>query len=88
MSGDELVPHPMLGYTRAITIGAPPERVWPWLAQMGQGRAGLDSFDGIENLVGCRIHSADQILPTFQQLAVGDLIRLGPRATRASGSAR
>ena len=36
LPGDELVPTPMLGYTRAITIQAPPERVWPWLAQMGQ----------------------------------------------------
>jgi hypothetical protein len=78
MPGDELVSHPMLGYTRAITIDAPPERVWPWLVQMGQGRGGLYSFDGLENLAGCGIHSADQILPEFQQLGVGDLIRLGP----------
>lgn len=78
MPGDELVPQPVLGYTRAITIEAPPERVWPWLVQMGQGRGGLYSFDGLENLVGCGIHSAEQILPDFQQLGVGDLIRLGP----------
>ncbi len=76
--GDELVPHPRLGYTRAITIEAPPERVWPWLAQIGQGRGGLYSFDGLENLAGCNIHSADRILPHLQQLEVGDLIRLGP----------
>lgn len=78
MPGDELVPHAMLGYTRAITIEAPPDRVWPWLVQVGQGRGGLYSFDGLENLVGCDIHSADQILGDFQQLGVGDLIRLGP----------
>ena len=78
MPGDELVPHPMLGYTRAIMIDAPPEGVWPWLVQMGQGRGGLYSFDGLENLVGCDIHSADQILSDFQELEVGDLIRLGP----------
>ena len=78
MPGDELVPHPMLGYTRAIMIEAPPERVWPWLVQMGQGRGGLYSFDGLENLVGCGIHSADRVLADFQELAVGDLIRLGP----------
>ena len=52
--------------------------MWPWLVQMGQGRGGLYSFDGLENLVGCDIHSADRILPAAQQLAVGDLIRLGP----------
>ena len=78
MPGDELVSHPVLGYTRAITIDAPTDRVWPWLAQMGQGRGGLYSFDGLENLVGCDIHSADRILPAAQELAVGDLIRLGP----------
>ena len=78
MPGDELVSHPALGYTRAITVDAPTDRVWPWLAQIGQGRGGLYSFDGLENLVGCDIHSADRILPAAQQLAVGDLIRLGP----------
>jgi hypothetical protein len=78
MRGDDLVPHPLLGYTRAITIDAPPDQVWPWLAQMGQGRGGLYSFDGLENLVGCRIHSADHLLADAQQLGAGDLIRLGP----------
>ena len=78
MPGDELVTLPMLGYTRAITIEAPPQLVWPWLVQMGQGRGGLYSFDGLENLAGCDIHSADRILADFQQLEVGDLIRLGP----------
>ena len=78
MPGDELVPHPRLGYTRAITIDAPPEHVWPWLVQVGQGRGGLYSHDGLESLVGCDIHSADQVMPEFQQLDVGELIRLGP----------
>lgn len=78
MPGDELVARPVLGYTRAISIEAPPERVWPWLVQMGQGRGGLYSFDGLENLAGCDIHSADEILSDFQQLEVGDLVRLGP----------
>ncbi len=78
MPGDELVAEPMLGYTRAVTIDATPERVWPWLVQIGQGRGGLYSYDGLENLVGCDIHSADRIVPALQGLAVGDLVRLGP----------
>ncbi len=78
MPGDELVPRPRLGYTRAIEIDAPPDRVWPWLVQMGQGRGGLYSFDGLENLVGCDIHSADRVLPEHQELQAGDLVRLGP----------
>jgi hypothetical protein len=78
MPGDELVPRPQLGYTRAVEIDAPPDLVWPWLVQMGQGRGGLYSFDGLENLVGCDIHSADRVLPEHQELHAGDLVRLGP----------
>jgi hypothetical protein len=78
MPGDDLVDRPMLGYTRAITIDAPPEQVWPWLVQIGQGRGGMYSYDGLENLARCDIHSADRILPEHQVLAADDLIRLGP----------
>lgn len=77
LPGDDLVAHPKLGYTRAITIGAPPEQVWPWLAQFGQGRGGFYSYDTLENLVGCEIHSVDRILAEHQQVAVGDVIRSG-----------
>ncbi len=79
LAGDELVPVSMLGYTRAITIRAPAERVWPWLAQFGQGRGGLYSYDGLENLAGCKIHSVDRIIPELQNPQMGDLIRLGPK---------
>ena len=78
LPGDDLVPQPLLGYTHAITIHAPAERVWPWLAQIGQGRGGLYSYDGLENLIGCKIHSVDRLLPEFQQPQVGDPIRMGP----------
>lgn len=77
MPGDELVPDPVLTSTRAITIAAPPEAVWPWLAQIGQGRGGLYSYDALENLVGLDIHSADGLLPSDQQVTPGDLVRLG-----------
>jgi hypothetical protein len=77
LPGDELVREPKLGYTRAITVDAPVEQVWPWLVQFGQGRAGFYSYDTLENLVGCGIHSVDEILPEHQQLHVGDLIRSG-----------
>lgn len=81
MPGDELVVDPKLTYTRAITIDAPPEDVWPWLVQYGQGRGGFYSYDAVENLIGCDIHSTDEILPEHQHLAVGDLIRSGGRDT-------
>ncbi len=78
LPGDELVPDSQMGYTRAITIQAPPEQVWMWLAQIGQGRGGLYSYDGLENLAGCKIHSADRVIPELQNPQVGELIRLGP----------
>jgi hypothetical protein len=76
--GDDLVNDPKLGYTRGVTIAAPPISVWPWLAQLGQGRGGFYSYDALENVIGCRIHSTDQVLPEHQDTAPGDLIRSGP----------
>lgn len=77
LPGDRLVRAPKLGYTRALTIDAPPDQVWPWLVQIGQGRGGFYSFDGLENLVGCDIHSVDRILPEHQEPSVGDIVRSG-----------
>ena len=64
--------------TRAITIDATADRVWPWLAQLGQGRGGLYSYDALENLVGCDMHSADRIVPEWQHVEVGSQVRLHP----------
>lgn len=79
LPGDDLLPRSRWGATRAITIQAPPDAVWPWIAQLGQGRGGLYSYDWLENLAGCDIHSADAILPEHQSPAAGDLIRMGPQ---------
>ena len=78
LPGDELVPHPRLGYTRAISIGAAPDSVWPWIIQMGHARGGLYSYDWLENLVGCDLHSVTQVLPQFQHVEVGSRIDMGP----------
>jgi hypothetical protein len=74
LSGDELVADAN-EQTHAITIDAAPAAVWPWLVQMGQGRAGFYSHDRLERLVGAEIRNADRIHPEWQQLAVGDLMR-------------
>lgn len=72
---DDHVPHPRLRSTMAITIDAPPERVWPWLAQMGDApRAGYYSFAWVERLLGMDIENSRRILPQYQQLAVGDVL--------------
>jgi hypothetical protein len=78
LPGDELLPHPDLLSTRAVRIEAAPATVWPWLVQMGSGRGGAYTYDWIENLFGLDMHSADEILPQFQHLAVGDVLPLGP----------
>jgi len=81
MPGDERIPGANFATTRAITIQAPPEKVWPWLAQMGQGRGGLYSYDFLENLVGLDFHSTRQVLPQFQEVKPGDVIPLEPGGT-------
>jgi hypothetical protein len=80
LPGDELMPHPKWGFTHAVTIKAPVAEVWPWIVQMGQGRAGFYSYELLENLVGCDIHNADRIIPEFQHLEVGENIKLHPKA--------
>jgi len=73
MPGDERRGSPTFLATRAITIEGKPENIWPWLVQMGYGRAGFYGYDIIENLGSARgIHSADRILPEFQNFKVGD----------------
>jgi hypothetical protein len=78
LPGDELVSDPDLTATRAITIHSGADDVWPWIVQLGQGRGGFYSYDSLENLAGCHIHSALQINPDWQHLDVGDAVRLAP----------
>jgi hypothetical protein len=63
LPGDELLADAGLVTTRAITVNAPPEAIWPWLAQMGSGRGGAYTYDWIENLFDLNMHSANEILP-------------------------
>jgi hypothetical protein len=69
---------PDLTATRAITVRASADQVWPWIAQLGQGRGGFYSYDFLENLAGCDIHSADRIVPGWQDIKIGDVIKLAP----------
>jgi len=78
LPGDELLTDPALVSTRVVSISAPPGAIWPWLIQMGSGRAGAYSYDWIENLLGLDMHSADVILPQFQDVELGDEFPLGP----------
>ena len=78
LPGDELVPHADLTATRAVTVDAGADDVWPWIAQLGQGRGGFYSYDVLENLVGLDIHSADRIVPEWQGIEVGDEVKFHP----------
>src|SRR4029453_7367602 len=81
MPGDELVPDPSFSATRAITIQAPPELVWPWIVQVGTGRAGFYSYDLFDNAAR---PSADALLPQFQQTQVGDWVPMSRKVTETT----
>lgn len=78
LPGDALVPTPHYRIDHAVTVRAPADAVWPWLAQVGQDRAGFYSYDRLERLVGARIRNVDSIVPAWQHRAVGDLVRAVP----------
>lgn len=49
LPGDEIVPAPNFQMTHAVNIDAPPEAVWPWLAQIGRERTGYYGLDFLYN---------------------------------------
>ena len=79
LAGDELLPAATALTTHAITIEAPASEVWPWLIQMGWGRAGWYTYRWVDRLLfPANGPSADRILPEHQQLTVGDQVPDGP----------
>jgi hypothetical protein len=82
LPGDEVLPDAHTLGTKAITVAATPEEIWPWLAQMGVGRAGMYSYDLIDRLVGSGDavdgHSATRIHPELQERQVGDQMVFHP----------
>jgi hypothetical protein len=81
MPGDEIVPDAPFNATRAITIEAPPERVWPWIVQLGYGRAGFYTYDLLDN---AGYDSAEQILPEFQHVRVGDWVPMAKKVNETT----
>ena len=80
MPGDDILPDANLQTTRAVTIEARPEHIWPWLVQMGpRPRAGAYTYDWIERLLGIDIENKDRILPEFQHLEAGEFMGLGSK---------
>lgn len=79
LPGDDLVPSATMVATRAITVETTPDRVWPWVAQLGQERGGFYSYTRLENAAGCRITNADTVVEEWQDPQVGDSFRLHPQ---------
>lgn len=77
--GDELVQSPASLVNRAVTIAARPDQIYPWLLQMGADKGGLYSYTSIEKLIGCPLTNADRIHPEWQDLKVGDLVKMCPQ---------
>ncbi len=80
LPADGMVPNPIFTSTHAITIDAPPEQVWPWIAQLGSGRAGWYSWDVIDN---GGMASSRSIVPALQTVAPGDIMPAVPGANEA-----
>ncbi len=77
MVGDGLVMNPTFNATRAVTVNAAAERIWPWIVQIGYKRAGFYSWDILDN---DGIPSAERIIPEYQDLKVGDWVPLSKEA--------
>jgi hypothetical protein len=78
LPGDERVPDPMVLTTMAITINAPASEAWPWVAQLGQERGGMYSYELLENIARCQMRNADRVVPEWE-MKVGDQMRMGPQ---------
>jgi hypothetical protein len=85
MPGDEIVPKASFNATRAITIDAPPERVWPWIVQMGYRRAGFYTYALLDN---AGYGSADRVLPEYQDPKVGDWMPMSRKVNETASEER
>ena len=72
LPGEPLTPDALSVSTRALTIHASAAKVWPWLVQIGVGRAGWYSHAWLENLFATGMQNADQIRPEWQTVQVDD----------------
>jgi hypothetical protein len=76
LPGDELLPQDGTRILHAVTIDAPVEEMWPWLAQLGQDRGGFYSYEWLENPAGCEMRNADRIHPEWQHRELGETVHL------------
>ncbi len=78
--GADLIPEARRSATMAVTIEAPPNRVWPWLVQMGTDRAGWYSWDRLDNWGRS---SATRLHPEWQEISLGDRLAGTPDGSQS-----
>lgn len=78
LPGDTILPAGVYQNDRAVWIDAPPAAIWPFLAQLGQEKAGFYSWEAVENAIGCEIENSFSINPEWQRVEVGDDFHLAP----------
>lgn len=76
MIGDPPLGESHFRIDHAVTINAPVDSVWPWLAQIGQDRGGFYSYDWLERAFGADIRNASAIVPAWQTRNVGEKVRV------------
>jgi hypothetical protein len=78
-TGDGLVPSPRITYTRAVSIHATPAEIYPWIIQLGAEKGGMYSYEWFEtNILRCELINADRIHAEWQNLKVGDPMKMCP----------
>lgn len=74
LPGDELFPSYTGEATHAITIHASPDKIWPWLMQIGQDRSGFYSYTFLENAFGCDMPKVEQLVPGWKPRTPGETV--------------
>ena len=74
--GDDLLAEPASFLNRAVTVHATPEEIYPWIVQLGADKGGMYSYARLEALLRCSQVNADSIHPEWQQLEVGNEMKM------------
>ena len=77
LPGDDLFPNYVSEATHAITINAPPQKIWPWLMQIGQDRSGFYSYTFLENAVGADMPKIERLVPEWKPRLQGETVWFG-----------
>lgn len=76
LPGDDLLPEPARIVNHAVTIQAAPEKIYPWIVQIGADKAGMYSYTWLERMTGCKMAKDEVIREKWQNLQEGDLMKM------------